>query len=58
MVLATALGAVLERHLEAATPAELGLWSMRGIEVLEPQFQTELQAGTLLLSAPAAARSM
>ncbi|MDO9708428.1 S41 family peptidase [Paracraurococcus lichenis] len=51
-VLATAMGAVLERHLEAATPAELGLWSMRGLEVLEPAFRTELQSGTLLLSAP------
>lgn len=44
--------AVLERHLERATPAELGLWSMRGLEVLEPAFRTELQGGTLLLSAP------
>jgi carboxyl-terminal processing protease len=46
------MGAVLERHLERATPAELGLWSMRGLEVLEPQFRTELQSGTLLLSMP------
>jgi carboxyl-terminal processing protease len=51
-VLAAAMGAVLERHLERATPAELGLWSMRGLEVLEPALQTELQGGTLLLAAP------
>jgi carboxyl-terminal processing protease len=51
-VLATALGAVLERHLEVASPAQLGHWSMRGLEVLEPAFQTELQSGTLLLSVP------
>ncbi|TDG33125.1 PDZ domain-containing protein, partial [Paracraurococcus ruber] len=51
-VLATAMGAVLERHIERATPAELGLWSMRGLEVIEPGFRTELQSGTLLLSAP------
>lgn len=51
-VLATAMGAVLERHLELVAPAQLGLWSMRGLEVLEPGFRTELQSGTLLLSAP------
>jgi carboxyl-terminal processing protease len=51
-VLATALGAVLERHLDLASPAQLGLWSLRGLEVLEPALQSELQSGTLLLSAP------
>lgn len=49
-VLAVALEAVLERHLERASPADLGLWSLRGLEVLEPQLHPELQAGTLLLS--------
>ncbi|MFC7538547.1 S41 family peptidase [Siccirubricoccus deserti] len=50
LVLAVALGVVLERHLEAASPAELALWSLRGLEVLEPGLKPELRAGTLLLS--------
>ena len=33
-MLSAALGAVLERHLEAAAPADLGLWTLRGLEVL------------------------
>ncbi|GGC41048.1 peptidase S41 [Siccirubricoccus deserti] len=49
-MLAVALGVVLERHLEAASPAELALWSLRGLEVLEPGLKPELRAGTLLLS--------
>ncbi|WP_149536925.1 S41 family peptidase [Siccirubricoccus phaeus] len=51
-VLAIALGMVLERHLEAASPAELGLWSLRGLAVLDPELKPELRAGTLLLSRP------
>ena len=46
---ATALGAILELHLDHPTPAQLGLWLMRGLEVLEPGLHTELQSGTLLL---------
>jgi carboxyl-terminal processing protease len=51
-VLTAAMDAVLDRHLEAAPPAELALWSLRGLEVLEPLLRTELRAGTLLLSGP------
>jgi carboxyl-terminal processing protease len=51
-VLSVALGAVLERHSEAAAPANLGLWSLRGLEVLEPLLRPELRGGnTLVLSA-------
>jgi len=50
-VLATAFAAVLELHLDRATPAELGLWTLRGLEVLDPALHTEVQSGTLLLSA-------
>ncbi len=46
-----ALGVVLERHLETPSPQDLALWSLRGLEVLEPALKPELNAGTLLLSA-------
>jgi carboxyl-terminal processing protease len=51
-VFTVALEAVLERHLEGAAPGEIALWSLRGLEVLEPLLQPELRAGTLLLSGP------
>ena len=38
-----ALGAVLERHLERAAPADLGLWTLRGLEVMEPLLKAELR---------------
>ena len=50
-VLAVALGTVLQRHLEQPSPQELALWSLRGLEVLEPSLKPELNANTLLLSA-------
>ncbi len=49
-VLSVALGSVLERHLEAPSPQDLALWSLRGLEVLEPSLKPELNASTLLLS--------
>lgn len=51
-MLATALDAVLDRHIEAAAPADLALWTLRGLEVLEPLLHAELRSGTLLLSGP------
>jgi carboxyl-terminal processing protease len=33
---------VLERHLQPATPAELALWSLRGLSVLDPRFDPVL----------------
>ncbi|MBY0330942.1 MAG: hypothetical protein K2X49_09745, partial [Acetobacteraceae bacterium] len=49
-VLATALEVILDRHLEAEAPGQLGLWMLRGLEVIEPTLRPELRAGTLLLS--------
>ncbi len=54
-VLAAALGAVLERHIERAAPASLGLWSLRGLEVLEPLLRPELRGGDTLVLAAAEA---
>ena len=48
-MLATALGAVLERHIEQAPPASLALWSLRGLEVLEPSLRPELRGDVLVL---------
>lgn len=51
-VLSVALGAVLERHIERAAPASVALWSLRGLEVLEPLLRAELRGGdTLVLGA-------
>lgn len=46
---ATALGAVLERHIERVAPATLALWSLRGLEVLEPALHPDLRDGDTLL---------
>ncbi len=51
-IFATAFEVILDRHLDAAAPAEIGLWSLRGLEVIEPALRPELRAGTLLLSGP------
>ncbi len=48
-MLSTALGAVLERHIERASPANLALWSLRGLEVLEPLLRPELRGDFLVL---------
>ncbi len=44
-MLSVALGAVLERHIEGASPASLALWSLRGLEVLEPLLSPEVRGG-------------
>lgn len=49
-VLAVALAAVLERHLDRAAPADLGLWSLRGLEVLEPRLKAETRPAGLVLA--------
>ncbi len=49
-VLASAYEAILLRHLEAASPGELGLWMLRGLEVIDPALKVELRAETLLVS--------
>lgn len=61
-MLATALGAVLERHLERPSVPDLALWSLRGLEVLEPQLRPELRGSAVVLSTgddrPLAARPL
>lgn len=49
-MLEAAFTAVLERHLEVVRPADLALWSLRGLEVLEPALKPEVQANALVLS--------
>lgn len=48
-VLSTALGAILERHIERASPTDLALWSLRGLEVLEPLLRPEVRGEVLAL---------
>lgn len=40
---------VLERHLEQAAPADLALWSLRGLAVLDARLGGELREGQLRL---------
>lgn len=40
---------VLDRHLEAAPPADLALWSLRGLTVLDSRFEARLQGAELQL---------
>ena len=40
---------LLERHLQAATPVELALWSLRGLTVLDPRLEASLSETELLL---------
>ncbi len=48
-VLAEAHRLVLERHLDAAAPADLALWSLRGLTVLDPRLAAEVRRGELVL---------
>ncbi|HEV7263843.1 MAG TPA: S41 family peptidase [Falsiroseomonas sp.] len=48
-VLADSMRLVLERHLQPATPAELALWSLRGLTVLDPAFDPVLTETELRL---------
>ncbi|MDP3419255.1 S41 family peptidase, partial [Falsiroseomonas sp.] len=40
---------ILERHLEAASPVDLVLWSLRGLAVLDTRFNAELRGDGILL---------
>lgn len=51
-MLTESLDAILERHLEAPAAADLALWSLRGLEVLDPSLRPELLGGVLLLYGP------
>ncbi|MDJ0389677.1 S41 family peptidase [Roseomonas sp. E05] len=49
-VLEEAFTAILERHLEAAAPADLALWSLRGLGAVDPQLSAQVEGGLLSLS--------
>lgn len=51
-VLIESLETVLDRHLERAAPADLALWMLRGLEVLDPSLRPEVTSASLLLYAP------
>jgi len=49
-VLQEAFTAILERHLEEAAPADLALWSLRGLGAVDPQLSARVEEGLLSLS--------
>lgn len=50
-VLAESHRLVLERHLETAAPADLTLWSLRGLAALDPRLDAVLRGGEIRLLA-------
>lgn len=48
-VLAESHALVLERHLEGTSPANLALWSLRGVTVLDQRFDAEIRQDRLRL---------
>ncbi|OYW07717.1 MAG: hypothetical protein B7Z53_05800, partial [Rhodospirillales bacterium 12-71-4] len=48
-VLAQSHSLILDRHLEAASPADLVLWSLRGLTVLDGRFNAEIRSDRILL---------
>lgn len=49
-MLAEAFRLVIERHLERAEPADLALWSLRGLGALDPRLEAALRGGELGLA--------
>jgi len=49
LVLQDAFAAILERHLEAASPPDLALWSLRGLGAIDTAFSVQVQGGVLHL---------
>ncbi|WP_431283550.1 S41 family peptidase [Humitalea sp. 24SJ18S-53] len=47
----TALTAILERHVEAASVGDIGLWTLRGLSVLDPVLTADRQEAGLRLLA-------
>jgi carboxyl-terminal processing protease len=45
-----AFGAIIERHLEAADPADMALWSLRGLGAVDVRIGADVRAGLLRLS--------
>lgn len=49
IVLREAFEAIIERHLEAAAPEEMALWSLRGLGAVDTGLAAEVQGGLLRL---------
>jgi carboxyl-terminal processing protease len=49
-VLADSHRLVLDRHIEPAAPADLALWSLRGLTVIDPRLGAEARQGQLRLT--------
>ena len=49
-VLQQAFDAILERHLESAAPADMALWSLRGLGAIDVRLGTDVRGGALRLS--------
>ena len=49
LVLGAGFAAILERHLEAATPADLLVWSLTGMTDIDPQLSVRRSGGTVRL---------
>jgi carboxyl-terminal processing protease len=45
-----AFSAIIERHLEAAAPADLALWSLRGLGAVDTRLGVDVSGGLLRLS--------
>ncbi|MFC7552044.1 hypothetical protein ACFQU7_06910 [Pseudoroseomonas wenyumeiae] len=44
-----AFTAIIERHLESAAPADMALWSLRGLGAVDTRLSTEVSAGQMRL---------
>jgi carboxyl-terminal processing protease len=49
-VLAESLHLLLERHLDRPAPADLALWSLRGLGVIDPRFEPQRRGAELRLT--------
>jgi carboxyl-terminal processing protease len=45
-----AFSAIIKRHLEAAAPGDIALWSLRGLSAVDPRLGAEVQGGQMRLS--------
>jgi len=49
-VLSDSFAVILERHLDPVSAADLAVWTLRGLEAIDPSLKAQQSAGTLLLS--------